>query len=477
MTKSTEVKKQKLKQLQNQRRSVRLGTANVVQNPLNTSSQTSPGNSGTSNPGMTFGSIPSMTHLYQTPEGGARRVFSTAVSSLDTLTPSPVADQSNQQNPFVDRVGMTRSPTVTEPPGYESRRPSGQRMEYLYVPGQGFVAQNPESAPENPNDNEIRVQQPVAPRTSDIEDNESVREMTESERGRRRAGKSRHHGADTDDDDIEDPDIQQAILDNLPLMNEPEVMNQVPADTNELNRTFLPPSASEDLNALFHRAASIVTSTIGGNNITLNQVNAINTMAAQFAYNLDAAVAKLMSPRLTGETNEQYEARMNAQFRFIHANENDNPRSERQTIETSQSRSTVHFSPSTRGGEPDYRNETRPEPITVSSIRGTPENAQRIWKDRVAIQRMVNGEMREKGVSAYPDQGISFDAAGNPYDRLNSVNQTNDNQIQNDPPQRGNNRADQIQGHSRDNGTSPPSNRHYDPRGPREPPLTEWFLA
>ncbi|KAJ7578592.1 hypothetical protein C8J56DRAFT_898111 [Mycena floridula] len=322
-------------------------------------------------------------------------------------------------------------------------------MEYLYVPGQGFVAQNPESAPENPNDNEIRVQQPVAPRTSDIEDNESIREMTESERGRRRAGKSRHHGADINDDDIEDPDIQQAILDNLPLMTEPEVMNQVPADMNELDRTFLPPSASEDLNALFHHAASIVTSTI------------------------DAAVAKLMSPRLTGETNEQYEARMNAQFRFIHANKNDNPHSERQTIETSQSRSTVHFSPSTRGGEQDYHNGTRPEPVAVSSIRGTPENAQHIWKDRVAIQQMVNGEMREKGISVYPDQGISFDAAGNPYDRLNSVNQTDNNQNQNDPPQRGNNRGDQTQGHSRDNGTSQLSNRQYDPRGPREPPLTD----
>ncbi|KAJ7595843.1 hypothetical protein C8J56DRAFT_883993 [Mycena floridula] len=339
MTKSTKVKKQKLKQL-NQRRSVRLGNAGIAQGPSSSTSQTSPENSGQLNPGMTFGSIPSMNQLYQTPAGGT----------------------SNQRNPFVDQVGMTRSPTVTAPPEYESRRPSGQRLEYLYVPGQGFVAQEPNDTIKGNKDNNIHAPPSIETEPIDIDtpnDNESVREMTESE-------------------------------------------------------------PSSDLNAIFHHAASIVTSTIGGENITLNQVNAINAMVTQFAANLDAAVTQLMSPRLASETESQYRNRMNAQFRFLQGNVNDN----NMPMETSQTRSTVHFSPSTQG-END-RTPSRPMPTTAASLRNTPENAQHIWKDRVAIQWMMNAEMRESGQSAFHDQGISFDASGNPYDRNQRVPEDTD---------------------------------------------------
>ncbi|KAJ7587783.1 hypothetical protein C8J56DRAFT_890662 [Mycena floridula] len=376
MTKGTKTKKQKLKQLQSHRRSARIGNASVAQGPPSLMSQTSPENSEQLNPGLTFGSIPSMNQLYQTPEGA--------------------------------------------PPGYKSRRPSGDRMPYLYVPGQGFVAQDAENAPESNKTNDINVRLSTETRTIEIvnsNDDESVREMTESERGRRRAGKSRHHGADTGDDDIEDQEIQQAILNNLPLIDIPEIAPPIPESMNDVNRTFLPPSASGDLNALFHHAASIVTSTIGGENITLTQAHAINTMATQFAANLDAAIAKLMSPRLASETESQYHTRMNAQFRFLQGNVNDNPNMNESHVlmDSSQSRTTVHFSPSTQGGENNTA--SRPVQILAESLRGTTENAQRVWKDRVAIQRMMNAEMCESGKSVFPDQGISFDESGNPYDR------------------------------------------------------------
>ncbi|KAJ7599239.1 hypothetical protein C8J56DRAFT_881715 [Mycena floridula] len=414
------------------RASVRLNPTADADNPRASSSNstTSGGQALGSNPSYTFGSIPSNNQNFVTPVNGPVRVASSILSSLNTLTPSPVS------------IPVTRSPfmtptTLTGDPGFTNDREGNgldnNTNQYTFIPGLGFMYRAEGQEPPTTiteTDFPNVIQSNIVNEGNDRPETSSA-QMSERERALRRAEKSKHHGAaSVGEDDIETPEIQQAILDNLPLKDP----DPIPS-TGEESRSFLPTAASTELNTLFNRAVNLITSSLGPS-VGQPQTDAIaNTAGNHFAANLQSAVARLMSPRRENETDEQYASRINAQFRFVNGNAN-GPYQEEHS--NSESRSNVHFSPSTSGGsvirDTDHRRDARDRNTngsqrpdhsrnsrtnSIEHIEDPVARANREFKDRVAVQRMRNTDMRQSGQSPYPDQNISFDDAGNPFNRNN----------------------------------------------------------
>ncbi|KAJ7598936.1 hypothetical protein C8J56DRAFT_1039813 [Mycena floridula] len=475
------------------RASVRLNPTADADNPRASSSNsmTSGGQALGSNPSYTFGSIPSNNQNFVTPVNGPVRVASSVLSSLNTLTPSPVAIPV-ARSPFMTPTTLTGDPGFTD--DREGNGPDHNTNQYTFIPGLGFMyraeGQEPPATITETDFPNI-IQSNIVDEGNDGPETSSA-QMSERERALRRAEKSKHHGAaSVGEDDIETPEIQQAILDNLPLKDP----DPIPS-TEEESRSFLPTAASTELNTLFNRAVNLITSSLGPS-VGQPQTDAIaNTAGNHFAANLQSAVARLMSPRRENETDEQYASRINAQFRFVNGNAN---RPYQEEHSNSESRSNVHFSPSTSGGsvirDTDHRRDARDgntngsqrpdhsrssRTNSIEHIEDPVARANREFKDRVAVQRMRNADMRQSGQSPYPDQNISFDDAGNPFNRNNlPVQPTTGSYTQNPNTGRalgphelerngtGNIRYDQ---HT-EGGTN--TIRTFDYRVPQYPPITE----
>ncbi|KAJ7594798.1 hypothetical protein C8J56DRAFT_885289 [Mycena floridula] len=354
------------------------------------------------------------------------------LSSLDTLTPSPVpVAGSNNENPFV-----RNSPAMGAPVG------PGQIPDWRIRQDQALSMNCPSSAPVGAMNDPLIIRHSIGhmnnvPRNVNpgpavtIIDNDN-KFLTESQRARRCTEKVRHHGAfELDEDNVaNDIDIQQAILNNTPPIIDPRP-KQIPTmrptvkpSESQETTAYLPHPASAELNALFNQAVNILTSSM---NLTNSNDPGMDDSIAQiagnhFTANLEAAVQNLMLPRTQTETNEQYLKRLQAQQRFY---EGINPVP---TVAVKQSVArTVHFPDSTPNitridSVTDRRARSEPhgrrnEPSNANQRAQTePLPCETAFTDHVAVQRMRNGEMRETGHSNFPDQGISFDHGGNPYD-------------------------------------------------------------
>ncbi|KAJ7572022.1 hypothetical protein C8J56DRAFT_906935 [Mycena floridula] len=171
------------------------------------------------------------------------------------------------------------------------------------------------------------------------------------------------------EDDIEEPEIQQAILDNLPL-KDPE-SSQEPAEDP---RSFLPTAASSELNTLFNQAMNLIMNSLRLS-VRQSQADAIaNAAGDHFAVNPESAATKLIGLINGGRIS--------------------------------------------RNNDHSNYNSSRHAP-SVEHIKSRVVTGNKELKDRVAIQCMHNSYMRESGNSIYPDQNISFNEAGNPFDKHN----------------------------------------------------------
>ncbi|KAJ7598499.1 hypothetical protein C8J56DRAFT_1039383 [Mycena floridula] len=287
----------------------------------------SPGTVLGSQPSNSLGSFPLTQQAFQTPVASSLRDPRTPLSSLDTITPSPDVLSNTPQNPFVQGYS---GPVMPAGRISDNHFPSNNSLpSYSFVPGYGFMINRPGlpatytmgpiASEINPHFNEVPAMTENPNRTENST-SEASEPMTEKERQLCRAEKQPHHGADTEDEDVE---IQQAILDNCPIIEnetEPNAELNVTSPTAPTKR-FLPSETSAQLNSLFNNAVNLVTATLGTGNVSQNQADAIAAETGnQFAANLDAAVAHLMSPRLPGETESAYNTRINAQRRFEYAN-------------------------------------------------------------------------------------------------------------------------------------------------------------
>ncbi|KAJ7572579.1 hypothetical protein C8J56DRAFT_988779, partial [Mycena floridula] len=279
------------------RKSTRLNseTTNAPAGPSSTANDTGQNADSSSS----LNSLNNLTRLLQNPQG-TFLPFGTALSSLSTLTPSPIA------------------PAV------------------VFVPGRGFMMESLVNAETSPTE-------PIAEETPA-------------------------------------PNVNNGIGSHGPMIA---------------------------LNSIFNDAIGIITSSLGANPIDQARVfDAIGIAAGnQFSVNLDAAIAQLMHP-------------LPPRGQTVHfPSYSTEPKQERST----QSDRT-HVKEKTPRS--DKRKDRKSAAVDDNSAPARPQNeivdpvalAARIWKDRVAIQRMVNADMRESGQSAHPDQGIAFDASGNPYD-------------------------------------------------------------
>ncbi|KAJ7600341.1 hypothetical protein C8J56DRAFT_1073282 [Mycena floridula] len=449
----------------------------------------SPGTVLGSQPSNSLGSFPLMQQGFQTPAAGTSRNTGTPVSSLDTITPSPDVPTNNNPNPFVHDYS---SPALPADRFTDNSFPSHNSLpSYSFVPGYRFLINRP-GIPATYTMGPSPTQENIAIPT-EITIDDASEPMTEKERMRRRAEKQPHHGADIGDDDVEDIEIQQAILDNCPIIDDAPESTAVPIAP--LKR-FLPSETSAQLNTLFNTAVNLVTATLGTGNVSQNQADAIAAETGnEFAANLDAAVAHLMSPRLPDESDSAYNVRINAQRRFEYANGNNGFAGASLT-----SRSSVHFSHSAlqRGnsGTAPVRHSNPgglipPEGLVpnITSPETAAQNAR--YKDRVAIQRMRNSDLRDCGKSNYADQGIAF-VCGIPYDRYDppeGVNPVTDDDFLINRRIVDGRRSDHKEPAPRDEGVDRTSRRPerrgtredhredhsqaYDPRGPREEKLVE----
>ncbi|KAJ7595808.1 hypothetical protein C8J56DRAFT_1115956 [Mycena floridula] len=409
----------------------------------------SPGTVLGSQPSNSLGSFPLMQQGFQTPAAGTSRNTGTPVSSLDTITPSPDVPTNNNPNPFVHDYS---SPALPADRFTDNSFPSHNSLpSYSFVPGYGFLINRP-GIPATYTMGPSPTQENIAIPT-EITIDDASEPMTEKERMRRRAEKQPHHGADIGDDDVEDIEIQQAILDNCPIIDDAPESTAVPIAP--LKR-FLPSETSAQLNTLFNTAVNLVTATLGTGNVSQNQADAIAAETGnEFAANLDAAVAQLMSPRLPDESD---------------------------SAGNSGTAPVRHSNP---GGL------IPPEGLVpnITSPETAAQNAR--YKDRVAIQRMRNSDLRDCGKSNYADQGIAF-VCGVPYDRYDppeGVNPVTDDDFLINRRIVDGRRSDHKEPAPRDEGVDRTSRRPerrgtredhredhsqaYDPRGPREEKLVE----
>jgi len=58
-----------------------------------------------------------------------------------------------------------------------------------------------------------------------------------------------------------------------------------------------------------------------------------------------------------------------------------------------------------------------PQPAAKILAKPSSKKHERLFKDRVAIQRMRDGDIQQYGASGLSDQGIGFDQNGYPFDR------------------------------------------------------------
>ncbi|KAJ7591374.1 hypothetical protein C8J56DRAFT_1047573 [Mycena floridula] len=289
------------------------------------------------------------------------------LSSLDTLTPSPVIDSnaSLNENLFIGNfvpIGAPRNADeINMLNAFRARQqervatiidvPAGANANPIIV--ENFV-EHGETVPVPP----INVNPSIEGRTLTENFLENGDTMSAKQRALRRAEKMPHHGAtELDDDDVaNDVEIQQAILDNTPPIvdNPPTSTNnplrdEIPS-VNSLsprNFSYLPAPASTQLNDLFNQAVSILTTSLALNGPTdIRTQDSIAGIAGNhFAANLEAAMSNLMLPRMQNESYEAYMTRLHAQHRFFNGLGNQPP-----ALTTIDSRNTVHFTPSTTGG-------------------------------------------------------------------------------------------------------------------------------
>ncbi|KAJ7579357.1 hypothetical protein C8J56DRAFT_897709 [Mycena floridula] len=409
-------KKQKEKQRQvATRASIRLNPSNAPDNPATSLSfpTTSEGQSLGSHPSYTFGSIPSNLQTHITPNRGPVQVPSSALSSLDTLTPSPVPIPDNG-SPFMTPRSYTNATGQNVQDEYQPFTNI-----YTFIPGLGFLSRTEENPATITEADFPNVNQPNIANERTDEPGTSSAQMTERECAIRCAEKSKHHGAASIGHPRQPP-VERSGTDH---------------NAEEGSRSFLPTAASTELNTLFNQAITLITSSLGPS-IDQPQTDAIaNAAGNHFAANLESAVAKLMLPRRDNENDTEYAAKINAQFRFMNGNANEPVADARSH---SESRSNVHFSPSTSGGSvnrpaDNHRIDHHDQRIgdwmpeqaqgrrtnSIEMIEPPVVRANREFKDRVAIQRMRNVDMRQSGQSPYQDQNISFDESGNPFDCVN----------------------------------------------------------
>ncbi|KAJ7599572.1 hypothetical protein C8J56DRAFT_881998 [Mycena floridula] len=408
------------------------------------------------------------------------------LSSLDTLTPSPPVAVNRMHNENVSGGDSTpaREPAEHYPlNNWRARHEELMRMTISTPVGHTtnpIVVENSAEPPNAPSFIPVNVNPEQERRTITLHDSAPIPEnetaFTEQARAHRRAQKMPHHGAtELDDDDVvNDIEIQQAILDNtLPIIDHTPPATNANAPKENPSFSYLPAHTSMQLNDLFNQAVNILMSSVTNEaNPILKTQDSIAAIAGNhFAANLEAAVSNLMLPRMQNESSEAYLFRMHAQRRFY---EGLNPQIT--TVPEIPTCPSVHFSPSTAPENnmappmvdnrvssaavmtpviPQMTGQTRSEPVTrppgreqTRRIQSEPASVgrQTNFADRVAVQRMRNGDMRQSGSSNFVDQGISFDEGGNPYDRNNG----------------GGNRSS----------TGPVRPNNYN-REPRDPPLNE----